>query len=85
MGHLRAATAGALENAPAAEALVHDTLDHSEPLFRRVYRGPYLGLADRIPSSWSSFYRRTDQALSCWDVVDTARRWSTAAGVRAWH
>lgn len=84
MGHLRAATAlaGALERAPDVEAIVHDTLDHSAAAFRHFYAGLYLGIAGRVPSFWSSFYRHTDQPPLPWDVVDAARRWSTAAGVR---
>ena len=66
MGHYRAATAlaHAFDATAGSTARVEDTLDHAHRLFGTVYAGSYLGIADRIPASWSWFYQRTDRLAS---------------------
>lgn len=83
MGHLRAATAlaRAFEQHTHATVRVEDTLEHARELFSRIYAGLYLGIADRVPSFWSSFYDRTDRPPTRFDIVANVRALSTAAGV----
>ena len=62
LGHQRAAQAmaQAFEQA-GVPAVVEDTLDYAQPLFRRAYAGMYLGLAGRAPAFWSLYYASTNR------------------------
>ena len=83
MGHYRAATAlaHAFEAIAGITARVEDTLDHAHSLFRKVYAGLYLGIADRIPAVWSRLYQQTDRPPSALSLVAGVRAFSTALGV----
>jgi processive 1,2-diacylglycerol beta-glucosyltransferase len=60
---------------------LEDTLDHAHTLFRKVYAGLYLGIADHIPAFWSHFYNQTDRSRSLQPVIEGVRAWSTQMGV----
>jgi processive 1,2-diacylglycerol beta-glucosyltransferase len=72
LGHRRAAEAlgQAFTRRQAAQVWVEDTLDYGSPLFRQLYAGSYLELAEKAPALWAYNYQRdgpdrdrADQAL----------------------
>lgn len=84
MGHQRAAAAlaHAFEATPGTTTAVVDTLDHAHRLFRQLYAGSYLTIADHVPAFWSRFYSHTDRPASRLDVVAAVRTAGTSLGVR---
>ncbi len=84
MGHHRAAVglARALAAVPRTQVQVEDTLEHSRDIFRTLYAGSYLQIADRTPAIWSEIYARTDRHFPLLGLVNAIRMVTTTLGVR---
>lgn len=63
LGHRRAAEAlgRAFALRGVEQVWVEDTLAHGPALFRQLYAGSYLELAERAPALWAYFYERADE------------------------
>jgi processive 1,2-diacylglycerol beta-glucosyltransferase len=62
LGHRRAAEAlgRAFAGLRAGPVWVEDALAYGSPLFRQLYAGSYLELAEKAPALWSYYYQRSD-------------------------
>jgi processive 1,2-diacylglycerol beta-glucosyltransferase len=66
LGHKRAAEAlgQAFAQRHVAQVWVEDTLSYGSPLFRQLYAGSYLELAEKAPALWAYYYQRADETES---------------------
>ncbi len=84
-GHMRAAEAvqcALRETRPEVQTKVVDVLDFAAPLFRRMYREGYLGLASAAPRAFGYFYDAFDRPGEAMPLREFARGFLQRRGMK---